>query len=120
MEAKILANLSAGIPTFSDFLSERHGYRQVPSPTKSLTSADLSPWPSLYGSTPADPDNDSHLGQYIHRIYCRECREQENMAAASGHSSAATSSANSPGSQPDSPPQALVDRMTLAEKIPGE
>ena len=115
METKILAAAvsAAHIPTFADFLTERQNSRRVPSPGSSTPA--LSPvgaeftWPSFYGSQPpADLNKDAFLGQYIHRIYCRECREQEAMAAA------ASGSGSGSGSQPNSPPQYQMDQMSLA------
>lgn len=126
--------LPSRIPTFAEFLSERQNSRQVPSPSKSAASiADLT-WPSLYGNaqTQAEQqqlskpgignDDQAFLGQYIHRIYCRECRDQENMAAANYQPSTSSgtgggSGSGSPGSHPDSPPQYQMDQMSLADAM---
>lgn len=112
-----VASPAPHIPTFAEFLTERQNSRQVPSPGRSdISNADLTNWPSLYGNQAPDLDKDAFLGQYIHRIYCRECREQENMAAARG-SQPSTSGTGSPGSQPDSPPQYQMDQLSIAENM---
>lgn len=117
METKILTaavSAAAHIPTFADFLIERQNSSRVPSPGSA--SPGLSPlgvdltWPSFYGNQPStDLNKDAFLGQYIHRIYCRECREQEAMAAANQQAASSSS-----GSQPNSPPQYQMDQMSLA------
>lgn len=101
---------SSHIPTFKQFLSERRDSRLVPS---AVASPELS-WPSLYSGQPL-PNKDAYLGQYIHRIYCRECREQEIMAAS--QQNAAAASANRAGTNPDSPPQYQMDQMSLAANM---
>lgn len=90
----------------------------MPSPSRSdASTADLN-WPSLYGNqAPADINKDAFLGQYIHRIYCRECREQETMAAARGSQISASSGTGSPTSQPSSPPQYQMDQLSIAEHM---
>ena len=63
--------------------------------------------PSPYGvaSPLNDLDNNKEvLGQYIHRIYCRECREQERMASGSSD-------------KPNSPPQYQMDQLSLASTM---
>lgn len=110
METKLLQPaIPAFLPTFDAFITEGQNSRLVPSPTKLAVagSSELF-WPSLYGNPPISPDyknKDTFLGQYIHKIYCRECRDKENMASASA------SSTN--GSQPNSPPQYAMDQMSL-------
>lgn len=117
METKLITAVPAShIPTFADFLLERQNSRRVPSPTKSAAASPAGGsgsvgWPSLYGNQPtADLNKDAFLGQYIHRIYCRECREQETMAAANQQAGGSSSQ----GSNPNSPPQYQMDQMSLS------
>lgn len=106
------------IPTFAEFLSERQSFSPAPSPIESEASSTEHGWPSLYGSqASAGLNEDAFLGQYIHRIYCRECREQEDMAAARGSLPSASSGTGSPASQPGSPPQYQMDQLSLAEHM---
>lgn len=111
METKVLiAGAPIKVPTFAEFLAEKQNSRRVPSPGKSSV-ADLT-WPSLYGNSLAvgDYNKEAFLGQYIHRIYCRECREQERMAAANQSNLLGQQAS---GSDPDSP-QYQMDQMSLA------
>lgn len=115
METKLLQPaIPAFLPTFDAFITEGQNSRLVPSPTKLAVagSSELF-WPSLYGNPPISPDyknKDTFLGQYIHKIYCRECRDKENMASGQPMSASASSTN---GSQPNSPPQYAMDQMSL-------
>ena len=87
-------------------------------------SGNQAAWSPLYGGGAAKLDSDTI--NYIHRIYCRECRMEEqrrqkmDMTAGTGAEAAGASGAPTPGaaqggSQQPTSPQTVVEEISIQQ-----